>query len=297
MKVKELYDLALEKKYAIGAFNFANIETLKAIIQASQKSNKPVLACVSEGAMKYLGVFLDGIIKSVKANYDNIFFHLDHGKSFETVEKAINMGFDSVMIDGSSLSFEDNVNLTKMVVDFAHKFDVQVEGEMGVLKGIEDEVSSEINIFSDPDQCLEFVKRTNVDSLAVAIGTSHGAYKFNKEAKLNFDLLKKIEDKLGSYPLVLHGASSVYVEDVALFNKNMGALKNAKGVDDSLLIKIAHETNIIKINTDTDLRINFLANLKQSILDNPSEIDMRKHSNYAIEKLSERIIKKIELIK
>lgn len=296
MEVKKLYEDALKNHYAVGAFNFANIETLNSIICASEKTNKPVLACVSEGAMEYLGEFLPGIIESVKKNHKNIYFHLDHGKSFETIKKAVEMGFDSVMIDGSSLPFEENVKLTKKVCDYAHMHGVQVEGELGVLKGVEDNVSSDVNIYSDPKQCKEFVEKTNVDSLAIAIGTSHGAYKFVGESRLEFDILEKIQNLLGDFPLVLHGASSVYSEDVELFNEVYGNLKNANGLSDELIKKVAKTTNIVKINTDTDLRICYLANLKKSIFENKGEIDLRKHSKYAMQKLTERICHKINVL-
>lgn len=295
MVVKNLYYDALSKGYAIGAFNFSNLDVLNSIINVSEKMKCPILACVSEGAFKFMGEYLDGIVKAVKQSHKNIYFHLDHGKSLDMAKKAIEKGFESVMIDGSSLSFEGNVELTKNVVDFAHKFDVQVEGELGMLKGIEDEVSSNQNIYSNPDQCLEFVKRTNVDSLAVAIGTSHGAYKFDGKAKLNFNLLEKIQNRLKNFPLVLHGASSVDRQDVELFNFYHGALKNAKGVDEELLNYVATKTNIIKINTDTDLRICYLANLKKSMFDNPIEIDMRVHSKFAITCLEKKIEDKLKI--
>lgn len=294
MIVKDRYYDALSRGYAIGAFNFSNLDVLNAIINVSEKLNCPILACVSEGAFKFMGEFLEGIVRSVRQRHKNVYFHLDHGKSLDMIKGAIEIGFESVMIDGSSLPFEENVGLTKEVVDYAHEYDVQVEGELGVLKGIEDDVSSNYSIYSDPQQCLEFVGRTGVDSLAVAIGTSHGAYKFSGEAKLNYELLNKIQDKLGVFPLVLHGASSVNKQDVELFNFYNGDLKNAKGVDDEILNYVATKTNIIKINTDTDLRICYLANIKKSIAQNPSELDMRVHSKFAIANLETKIENKIK---
>lgn len=294
MIVKDLYYNALSKRCAIGAFNFSNLDVLNAIINVSEKLNCPILACVSEGAFKYLGEFLEGIVKSVKQKHKNVFFHLDHGKSLDMVKCAIQIGFESVMIDGSSLTFEKNVELTKSVAEYAHGFNVQVEGELGVLKGIEDEVSSSQSIYSNPDQCLEFVNRTGVDSLAVAIGTSHGAYKFNHVAKLNYELLSEIQNRLGNYPLVLHGASSVNSQDVELFNFYNGDLKNAKGVDEEILNYVATKTNIVKINTDTDLRICYLANLKKSIAQKPDELDMRVHSKFAISCLERKIEGKLK---
>lgn len=294
--VKQIFERALKEKYAIGAFNFASMEVLKAIVKASEEKNVPVLACVSEGAFKYMEQdFLLGLMEATRKTTKNVFFHLDHGKSFEWAKKAIDMGFDSVMIDGSSLPFEQNVELTKKVVDYAHEKGVFVEGEIGVLAGVEDEVSAEKHIYTDPQEAYKFATLTGVDSLAIAIGTSHGAYKFSGEAKLNFEVLRQIESLLPNLPLVLHGASSVYEDMVELFNEYGGALSGAKGMPDELLHKVCTTSNVCKINTDTDLRIAFLAGLRKSLNDFPSEIDTRKHFTNAMELTSQIVKRKIDV--
>lgn len=290
--VKEVFDLALKNKFALGAFNFANMEMLKAILNASKETDAFVIASVSEGALKYIQPdFLKNMIKTVKdRNEHKVIFHLDHGKSFEVCKQAIELGFDSVMIDASSLPFSENVALTKQVVDYAHKFGVFVEGEIGVLKGVEDEVSADEHIYTSPQEAFEFVKQTGVDSLAVAIGTLHGPHKFAGEPNLKFDLLKEIQDKIPATPLVLHGASSVYKDDVDWFNSLGGNLQDAKGVPDDILTRACTQFNVCKINTDTDLRIVFLAALKQSLQDNNADIDTRKHLT-AAQKAVEKTVK------
>lgn len=295
--VKTFFKQALENHYALGAFNFVNLEILKAILQASEETSCPVIASISEGALKYIEpLHLKHMLQAVKEeNKHKVIFHLDHGKSFESCVLAIELGFDSVMIDASHLPFDENVALTKQVCDYAHKKGVFVEGELGVLKGVEDEVSADEHIFTNPNEAKLFVEKTGVDSLAIAIGTSHGAYKFSGEAKLSFDILSKIEALLPNFPLVLHGASSVYQEDVALFNELGGNLKEAKGVPDEVLTKISSQHNICKINTDTDLRIKFLGALKQSLKENASEIDIRKHLGFATKATKELIKHKIKV--
>lgn len=294
--VKDIFEDALKNNYAIGAFNFASMEVLKSIIKASTEKNAPVLACVSEGAFKYIEPdFLIGLMNATRNQTKKVYFHLDHGKSFESVKKAIDMGFDSVMIDGSSLPFEQNVAVTKQVVDYAHSKGVFVEGEIGVLAGVEDDISAEHNIYTNPQEAEKFAKLTGVDSLAIAIGTSHGAYKFSGEAKLNFEVLKQIENLLPSLPLVLHGASSVYEEQVSLFNQFGGELSGAKGMPDELLHKVCTTSHVCKINTDTDLRISFLAALRKSLKELPSEIDTRKHFANAMDLTTQIVKRKIDV--
>ncbi len=295
--IRQEFEKALKGGYAIGAFNFASLEMLKSIVNASEEKKAPVLACASEGAIKYIGEdFLHGMIDSVRKNPNNkVFFHLDHGKSFELCKIAVDMGFDSVMIDGSSLPFAENVKLTKQVVDYAHSKGIFVEGEIGVLAGIEENVSSKKSICTNPLEAKDFVLKTNVDMLAVAIGTSHGAYKFPGEAKLNFEILKQIEKLMPNLPLVLHGASSVYEEDVKKFNKYGGTLKNTKGVPDEILKRVCMTTNVCKINTDTDLRIAYLSEVRKNLFENTEEIDIRKINKSAITKITELVKKKIEL--
>jgi fructose-bisphosphate aldolase class II len=296
--VKTYFNQALEQGFAIGAFNFVNLELLKAILQASQETNAPVIASVSEGALRYIGAnHLKSMIKTVKEeNKYKVIFHLDHGTSFDSCKNAIELGFDSVMIDASSLPFEQNITLTKQVVDYAHSKGVFVEGELGVLQGVEDDIVSNHSVFTNPMQAKEFVKRTNVDSLAIAIGTSHGAHKFAGEPKLSMEILYAIEELMPNFPLVLHGASSVYQSQIEHFNSIYGELKDAKGVTDEILTEVSTKHNICKINTDTDLRICFLANLKQSMKDKPSEIDIRKHLLFAQNKTKELIKHKIKIL-
>lgn len=295
--VKEYYLDALKNGYAIGAFNFSSLEMLKAIISAGEECNAPVIASVSEGALKYIEKdYLKAIISVAKAKPNNrVMFHLDHGKNLEVCELAISLGFDSVMIDASSLPFDENIALTKSVCDFAHKRGIFVEGELGVLAGTEDDVHAENSIYTDPLQAKEFVLKTGVDSLAVAIGTSHGAYKFSHEARLNLKRLSEIQELIPDTPLVLHGASSVYEEYTEKFNKYFGKLEGAKGVPDEILSEICTKYNVCKINTDTDLRICFLGALKQSMAENPAEIDPRKHFLSAMKETKELIVRKIHV--
>ena len=295
--VNKIYEQALIQGFALGAFNFVNLEILKAIIAASEEKDAFVIAAVSEGALKYIEPsYLKAMIRASKLKpHNKVMFHLDHGKSLESCALAIELGFDSVMIDASSLPFEENIALTKSVCEYAHSKGIFVEGELGVLAGVEDEVSAEKSIYTDPVQAKEFVKRTGVDSLAIAIGTSHGAYKFSGEAKLNLDILVQIQNMLPNQPLVLHGASSVYEKDIKKFNTYGGQLVGAKGVPDVVLKDVSRNYNICKINTDTDLRICFLANLKESLAKEKTEIDIRKHMDYAASATKELIKSKISI--
>lgn len=273
------YKKALKSGFALGAFNFSNLETLKAIASACEKSKSPAIIAVSESALNYMGdEFIVENVKIIKNHCKApLFLHLDHGKSFDVCKKAVDLGFDSIMIDASSLSFEENVLLTKKVCDYAHNKGVYVEGELGQLAGIEDNVSVEENHFTNPQKAKEFVKLTNVDSLAVAIGTSHGAYKYQGESKLRFDILGQIEKKLPHFPLVLHGASSVNKEYVDIINNNGGNIKNAKGVSEELTKMAVQMHNVVKINIDTDLRMAFTAGIRKSMNENPENFDQRKY--------------------
>lgn len=273
------YKKALKKGFALGAFNFSSLEVLKAITYTAEKLKSPVIVAVSEGALNYMGSnFVVENVKIVKKNCKTpIFLHLDHGKSFDVCKKAVDLGFDSVMIDASALPFEENVSLTKQVCDYAHKKGIFVEGELGQLAGIEDNVDVENNHFTDPQKAKEFVKLTNVDSLAVAIGTSHGAYKYQGESKLRFDILQEIEKKLSGFPLVLHGASSVNENYVEIINKNGGSINNAKGVNEELTKMAVQMHNVVKINIDTDLRMAFTAGVRQSLNEKPENFDQRKY--------------------
>lgn len=294
--MKEIFQNALKEKYALGAFNFVNLEMLKAIINASLETDFPVIASVSEGALKYMGEEETvGMFKAAKKNA-KVFLHLDHGKNLELIKRTVDLGFDSVMIDASSFSFEENVRQTIEVVNYAHKKNVLVEAELGTLAGIEDEVKAEKNIYTDPNEAKKFVELTNCDSLAVAIGTSHGAYKFTGESKLNMEILSEIESLIPNTPLVLHGASSVPQKYVDLLNKFGGNVTGAKGVDESLLSEACHKHNICKINSDTDLRICFTGAVRKYLTENPEVFDLRKYLGAGKEEVKNLLIEKIKLL-
>ena len=294
--MKKIFQNALKEKYALGAFNFVNLEMLKAIINASLETDFPVIASVSEGALKYMGIEETvGMFKAAKKNA-KVFLHLDHGKNLELIKRTVDLGFDSVMIDASSFSFEENVKQTKEVVNYAHKKDVLVEAELGTLAGIEDEVKAEKNIYTDPNEAKKFVELTNCDSLAVAIGTSHGAYKFSGDSKLNMEILSEIETLIPNTPLVLHGASSVPQKYVDLLNKFGGNVKGAKGVDENLLFEACHKHNICKINSDTDLRICFTAAVRKYLTENPEVFDLRKYLGAGKEEVKNLLVEKIKLL-
>ena len=294
--MKKIFQNALKEKYALGAFNFVNLEMLKAIINASLETDFPVIASVSEGALKYMGIEETvGMFKAAKKNA-KVFLHLDHGKNLELIKRTVDLGFDSVMIDASSFSFEENVKQTKEVVNYAHKKDVLVEAELGTLAGIEDEVKAEKNIYTDPNEAKKFVELTNCDSLAVAIGTSHGAYKFSGDSKLNMEILSEIETLIPNTPLVLHGASSVPQKYVDLLNKFGGNVTGAKGVDASLLSEACHKHNICKINSDTDLRICFTGAVRKYLTENPEVFDLRKYLGAGKEEVKNLLIEKIKLL-
>jgi len=275
-----MFKKAYEGKYAIGAFNVNNMEIIQGITEAAKEVNAPLILQVSAGARKYANHTY--LVKLVEAAVEEtglpICLHLDHGDSFELCKSCIDGGFTSVMIDGSHLPFEENIKLTKQVVDYAHSKGVVVEGELGRLAGIEDDVNvSEADAaFTDPDQAEEFVKRTGVDSLAIAIGTSHGAYKFKGEAKLRFDILEEIEKRLPGFPIVLHGASSVIPEYVDMINKYGGDMPGAKGVPEDMLRKAASMA-VCKINIDSDLRLAMTATIRKYFAENPSHFDPRQY--------------------
>ena len=295
---KYLLKDALEKGYAIGAFNFGNLEILKSIIKASEETSSPVICQVSEGAINFIGEeYLKGMIKSARELCKTpVSFHLDHGKSLESVKKAIEVGCDSVMIDASMMPFEDNVAITKNVVDYAHERGVFVEAELGSLAGIEEDikVSEQDSCYTDPAQAKEFVERTGIDSLAVAIGTKHGAYKFGGDAKLRFDILENIQKQIPNTPLVLHGASGVDANTVeSLFNLGVN-IKGAKGVPNDIL-KEASQMHICKINCDTDLRMSYLNGILNNIKNNNSNIDYRKYLGEAMQDTCELVKEKINI--
>jgi fructose-bisphosphate aldolase class II len=276
---EEMFKKAYEGKYAVGAFNVNNMEIIQGIVEAALEEKAPLILQVSAGARKYAKPTY--LRKLVEAAIDDtglpIVLHLDHGEDFEICKSCIDDGFTSVMIDGSKYPFEKNIELTKRVVDYAHERGVVVEAELGRLAGIEDavNVSERDAIFTDPDEAVEFVERTGVDSLAIAIGTSHGAYKFKGEPKLDFERLEKITSMLPGFPIVLHGASSVPKEFVELCNKYGGQIPGAQGVPENMLRKAA-EMGVCKINIDTDLRLAMTASVRKYLSENPSQFDPRK---------------------
>lgn len=271
---------AYEGGYAIGAFNVNNMEIVQGIVDAAKEEQSPLILQVSAGARKYAKHIY--LVKLVEAALEDtglpIALHLDHGDDFEICKSCIDGGFTSVMIDGSKHDFETNVALTKKVVEYAHAHGVVVEGELGRLAGVEDDVnvSEKDALFTDPDQAAEFVERTGVDSLAIAIGTSHGAYKFKGEPYLDFERLEKVGKLLPGFPIVLHGASTVLPEFVEKCNKFGGSIPGAQGVPEEMLRKAASMA-VCKINIDTDLRLAMTASIREFFVNNPSEFDPRKY--------------------
>ncbi len=281
----EMFKKAQEGKYAIGAFNINNLEIIQGIVDACKKNNTAVILQVSKSAYKYAGPhYLKAMVDAaVKTTGLDIALHLDHGPDFETIKEVIDLGFTSVMFDGSHYEYEENVAKTKEVVDYAHSKGVVVEAELGKLAGVEDDVNVDAAnaTYTDPDQALDFVKRTGVDSLAIAIGTSHGAYKFKGEPKLDFDRLVQITTNLENagykdFPIVLHGASAVDEDAVALCNKYGGEISGAKGIPADMLRKAA-SLAVCKINMDTDIRLCMTAGVRESLKEKPSNIDPRSY--------------------
>jgi len=294
---KEMFEKSMKEGYAIGAFNINNMEILQGIVDAAQKQNSPVILQASSGAIKYARIKY--LMKMVEAAVEEtnipIAIHLDHGADFEACKMCIDNGFTSVMIDGSKYSFEENIAITKKVVEYAHERGVVVEAELGQLAGIEDDVNvSEADAkYTDPDQAKEFVERTGCDSLAIAIGTSHGAYKFKGEAKLRMDILKEIKEKIPDTPIVLHGASTVIPELVETCNKYGGDIPGAKGVPDEIL-HTASISGVSKVNVDTDLRLAFTGEIRKVFAENPSAFDPRKYLTPARSKITEIVEHKIK---
>ncbi len=292
---KELFKHAIKNNYAIGAFNFVNLETLSAILDAATELNSPVIVQCSTGAIKYAGI--EAISAMVKAKAKNlpVILNLDHGKTFEDCKMAIDNGFTNVMIDASSLPFEENINLTKQVVEYAHSKNVTVEAELGVLAGVEDEVSASNDDakYTNPLQAKEFVERTNVDSLAIAIGTSHGTHKFSGEAKLRFDILSQIEELLPDFPLVLHGASSIPQNMVQLAEQYGAKLKGANGIPENMLNEATTKHNVVKVNVDSDLRIAFTAGVREILTNKPETVDLRDYLKQGKKYVTEVVKNKI----
>ena len=277
---KKMFEDAYKGGYAVGAFNVNNMEIVQAIVDAAKEVNAPLILQVSAGARKYAKpAYLKKLVEAAVIDSGlDIALHLDHGDSFEVCKQCIDDGFTSVMIDGSHLPYEENIALTKQVVEYAHAHGVVVEAELGKLAGVEDEVNvkAEDATYTDPDQAVDFVKRTGIDSLAIAIGTSHGAYKFKGEAKLDFHRLETISNLLPDFPIVLHGASSVVQEFVQMCNDYGGSIPGAQGVPEEMLRRAA-TMGVCKINIDTDLRLAMTGAIRKFLAENPSEFDPRKY--------------------
>ena len=310
VNTREIFAKAVKGGYAIPAYNFNNMEQMQAIISACVETKSPVILQVSKGARDYANMnLLRNMAKGAteyahELGYDiPIVLHLDHGDSFETCKECIDNGFSSVMIDGSSLPYDENVAVTKKVVDYAHQFDVTVEGELGVLAGIEDDVQAETSHYTQPSEVIDFVSKTGVDSLAISIGTSHGAFKFTAEQctrnkdgilvppPLRFDILKEIEKKLPGFPIVLHGSSSVPQEYVKIINEYGGKLKDSVGIPEEQL-REASKSAVCKINIDSDGRLAMTAMIRKYLAEHPDAFDPRKYLAPAREALKKMYMHK-----
>ena len=300
----EMFKKAYEGKYAIGAFNINNMEIIQGVTRGAAKMNSACILQCSKSALNYAGPkYLLGMVKAaVDETGIDVALHLDHGPDLDTVKVCVENGFTSVMFDGSHFEYEENVAKTKEVVDYAHAHGVVVEAELGKLAGVEDEVKVDAAnaTYTDPDQAVDFVQRTGVDSLAIAIGTSHGAYKFKGEAKLDFDRLEVITKKLDDagfkeYPIVLHGASSVDPAVIELCNKYGGALKGASGIPVEML-RNASGMAVCKINMDTDIRLAMTAGIRKSFVEKPEAFDPRGYLGVARDMIQELVEYKIEKV-
>ena len=313
VNTREMFKRAVKGGYAIPAFNFNNLEQLQAIITAASETKSPVILQVSKGARAYANPILlrymaEGAVeyaKSLGCNHPEIVLHLDHGDSFGLVKGCVDLGFSSVMIDGSSLPYEENIELTKKCVEYAHQFDVTVEAELGVLAGVEDEVSSEESHYTRPEEVIDFSTRTGCDSLAISIGTSHGAYKFKPEQctrdpktgrlvppPLAFDILHEIEEKLPGFPIVLHGSSSVPEEYVKIIDQYGGNLPNAVGIPEEQL-REASKSAVCKINIDSDSRLAYTAGVRETLAQHPDYFDPRQYGKVARKYMTEMYSHKI----
>nr|WP_314754769.1 class II fructose-bisphosphate aldolase [uncultured Prevotella sp.] len=314
VNTREMFKRAVDGGYAIPAFNFNNLEQLQAIIKASSDLKSPVILQVSKGARKYanqtlLRYLAEGAVEYAKelgCNHPEIALHLDHGDSFELCKSCVDTGFSSVMIDGSSLPYEENIALTKKVVEYAHQFDVTVEAELGVLAGVEDDVVAEVSHYTKPEEVVDFATRTGCDSLAISIGTSHGAYKFTPEQctrdektgrlvppPLAFDVLEAIEKQLPGFPIVLHGSSSVPQEYVDIINEYGGKMPNAVGIPEEQLRK-ASKSAVCKINIDSDSRLAFTAGVRETFAQHPDYFDPRQYCGKAREYMEQLYAHKIK---
>ena len=312
VNTKEMFAKAIKGGYAIPAFNFNTMEQMQAIVQAAVETKSPVIMQVSKGArqyanatiLRYMAAGAVAYAKELGCENPQIVLHLDHGDSFELCKSCIDSGFSSVMIDGSHLPYEENVALTKQVCDYAHQHDVTVEGELGVLAGVEDEVSADHHTYTNPEEVIDFATRTGCDSLAISIGTSHGAYKFTPEQctrneqgilvppPLAFEVLDAVMEKLPGFPIVLHGSSSVPQEEVAIINKYGGKLPDAIGIPEEQLRKAA-KSAVCKINIDSDSRLAMTAAIRQVFAEKPGEFDPRKYLGPARDNMKKMYTHKI----
>ena len=313
VNTREMFKRAVSGGYAIPAFNFNTMEQMQAIVMAAVETKSPVIMQVSKGARKYanptiLRYMAEGAVayaKELGCEHPEIVLHLDHGDTFETCKSCIDTGFSSVMIDGSSLPYEENIELTKKVVEYAHQFDVTVEAELGVLAGVEDEVASEVSHYTKPEEVIDFATRTGCDSLAISIGTSHGAYKFKPEQctrdpktgklvppPLAFDILHEIEQKLPGFPIVLHGSSSVPQDEVDTINQYGGKLPDAVGIPEEQL-REASKSAVCKINIDSDSRLAMTAAIRKHLAENPGHFDPRQYLTPARDNMKKMYIHKI----
>jgi len=292
----KMFKDALKNNYIVPAFNFANYEILKGVLDAAKETNSPIILQVSESAMNYFGDdLLLGLIAGLRKVKLPISIHLDHGKNMDIIKRAIRLGFDSVMIDGSTLPYKENVKLTKQVVNYAHKRNVTVEGELGVLDVVDDDAETGGNAkFTNPVQAKEFVALTGVDSLAVSIGTNHGVNKYVGEPKIRYDILKKIEKELPNFPIVLHGASLVEQKYVDIINDHGGFIK--KSVGNVNLLKNAYKTNICKVNMDTDFRLAYTAAVREYMDTNSTKYCPRTYGSVGIESVKNCAIDRITKI-
>ena len=298
---KEMFKDAYEKGYAVGAFNVDNVDTFKAVVRAAEETNSPVIVAISSGALKFIGreYVRDMVDCALKTATVPICLHLDHGKSVELCKECVDLGFTSVMIDASSYDFETNIKMTKEVVEYAHARGVVVESELGAIAGIEDDVcvDDKYGHFTHPADVIEFVSRTGIDSLAIAIGTAHGAYKFKpgQKPQLRFDILDEIEEKLPGFPLVLHGSSSVPQSRLALINQYGGQMKEAIGIPESMLNEASHHS-VCKINVGTDLRVTFTGEIRKFLYTQPQEFEIRKYTTPARTAVKEMVKEKMEKV-
>ncbi len=313
VNTREMFAKAIDGGYAIPAFNFNNMEQLQAIIQASAETKSPVILQVSKGARAYanqtlLRYMAQGAVEYAKElgwEKPQIVLHLDHGDSYETCKSCVDFGFSSVMIDGSALPYEENIALTKKVVEYAHQFDVTVEAELGVLAGVEDEIAAEESHYTKPEEVVDFVSKTGCDSLAISIGTSHGAYKFKPEQctvdpqtgrlvppPLAFDVLKGVEEQLPGFPIVLHGSSSVPQDEVDTINAHGGKLQAAVGIPEEQLRQAA-KSAVCKINIDSDSRLAMTAAIRKTFDEKPAEFDPRKYLGPARDNMKKLYMHKI----